>query len=283
MVVDDILWKLFRKSLSPSLYEKIRLGAFGRPDKYCSIKTYEAIFNNYSAHGLNFKDKIVVEIGPGLQFYTSFFFLTHGAKKVLLVEPSMPPNYEEIANEHHKEFYKEKKVDNEIDLKNIECFKSLYDIPVFLNNKIDCICSNFVLEHFTDLNEYFFNTARLLTNSGIAYAHVDFTDHTYHIFDSRKSTRWLFERRKLYHLQYSNKMYNLVSDTRTKSNRVLFPMYRKLAMLNSLNIDNVKFVQYRKSKISHDLLTDLQCNEDEINSAYGSFILKRNNFEQKRI
>jgi hypothetical protein len=109
MVMDDILWKLFRKSLSPGLYEKLRLSVFGRTKKYLSLQTYEDIFKHYTSVKLSFKNKVVIEVGPGLHFFTSFFFLSHGAKKVILVEPAMPPDYTEIVEENLNKFCNEKK------------------------------------------------------------------------------------------------------------------------------------------------------------------------------
>lgn len=276
-MIEDVLWKLFRKSLSDNLYETLRVSKFGRPYKYLSLETYHNIYKHYCEHNVNFSDKIVMEIGSGYQYYTAFYFLMAGARQVYLVDPVFHTINENIINEQKHEFLKNYPDKNKnIDVNKVTVLSSLSDIPDNKNGTIDVICSHLVLEHIHDLDNYFIQAYKLLQKGGQCYNFVDLTDHTYHIFDSRKLTKWIFNRRMLYHLKYSDRMYSCLSDKRTWVNRLLFPAYLAKAENIGFKDCKQKLFSSSKTKIHTDVLEKMaktEFNEKQLYISHFSLML----------
>lgn len=232
----DIPYKLSRKLLSNNFYLKFKK-IFGREKKYCKASTYQDIFRHYSEHIPDPKDKLVLEIGCGVQLYTSIQFLSKGAGQVLLVEPKLSLS-EELFSTNLTNFIKETNypdIQQKISLSNILSFKELDSIPKEYDGKIDIICSHFVLEHFDDLESYFRNIARLLSKDGTAYSFVDLSDHSFHLFDAIPALKWIYQKYPLNHLRYSDAFFNFVNDKRIAVNRILLPQYFEYSRQYGLN------------------------------------------------
>lgn len=271
----DILWNLFRKSLSKELYSKLKKGPFGRPYNYYTISTYSDIFNHYKSAGLEFNSKNVLEIGPGAQYYTSYFFLSAGAKSVSLVDPVF--NADSLTSRQLQlTVFLEHMNMKSIDETNIQCYDSLESISSLFDNSFDIICSHFVLEHFDNLESFFKNTKRLLKPNGLCYSYVDLSDHVYHVFNSRPWTKWIYRTRMLYHLRYSDYLYNFITDKRIWVNRLLLPAYKSLSNKYSLQIIDTKPSLYHRVKIHKDVLTrNHTSNQSEFYITHFGLLLKK--------
>lgn len=225
----DILYKLFRRSLPPGLYKLIRFSRLGRGRSYYTLSTYQAVFRHYLENGVAPRDKTVLELGGGNQFYTAAQFLAAGARRVILVDPVIH-HTEQAFRAHAAECeHAMPGTSTRASPTNVQAFSQLSDVPATMDGCIDFICSHFVLEHFVDLREYFGNVRRLLTQSGLAYAFVDLSDHTYHVFDSRKVTKWIYRTNPIGHLRYSDGLFRHISDRRVFENRYLLPHYLRLS------------------------------------------------------
>lgn len=275
-MIEDVLWKIFRKSLSGKLYERLRKSKLGRPYNYLSLQTYRDIFVRYQKQKNYYRGKTVLELGSGFQFFTAFYFLSDGASKVILVDPIFEnKDVKKTIKMHYIEFSKYHKLDENM-ISRIEVFTSFGKLIHDYNNQIDCIFSHFVLEHLENLESYFDEVYRLLPNGGICYSFVDLSDHTYHLFDSRKLTRWVYRTRMLYHLRYSDSFYRLISDKRTWQNRLLFPVYTKLALNKGFVIVSYKCSKCKKTKIHKDILNrSSNPTDDNIYTTHFSLLLQK--------
>ena len=272
----DILLKLFRKYLSQGLYDALRRTKIGRFTSYHSLATYCSVFDKYCSHGLDFQEKTVLELGPGLQFYTAFSFLAHGAKNVILVDPVFDPHHvNSIMNAQKDEFTKAyPELGGTIDTSKINIFSTLDSVPGFYNGNVDILCSNFVLEHLENIDDYFEQTRRLLAPRGDCDNFVDLSDHTYHIFYSIPWMRDVYFSRLLYHLRYSNVLFSLLNDKRTWTNRILFPVYVQKAEQYGFQIKSKDLLACPKSPIHKDLLRRLPpIDDNELYVSHFSFLL----------
>lgn len=273
----DVLWKYFRKSLSNNLYQKLKFSRFGRAKSYYTLPTYTAIFEHYKSNLISFSNKVILELGSGLQFFTAMHFLNNGASRVILVDPIFKNrDVEEILQSHAELFCSELKQKIPIDIKKIEVFDSLESIPVTNNEKVDILCSHFVLEHFQELESYFRESKRLISPEGCCYSFVDLSDHTYHIFNSKKQTANIYKSRIIYHLRYSDEFYRRISDERCWVNRLLFPVYVQLAANYDFKIVNKHLSKCKKTKIHQDVLSKLPyTNEEELYVSHFSLLLRK--------
>jgi SAM-dependent methyltransferase len=250
----NIIWNLFRKSLGNGLYQGFKKSPLGRFRKYYAISTYKNIFDQYKSAGFDFRDKRILEVGCGEQFYTAYDFLAAGAKFVFLVDPVFSEKSRDLQNAHYKEYLKQNLVDRIIEKVKISTYNSLKAISSEYNGKFDFICSHFALEHFRNLDDFFRNTARLLSPGGAAFNIIDLSDHSSQVFDNRKWVGRLYRKRMLNQLRYSDYMYNLMTDKRIWVNRLLVPAYKALAQKHGLKIVGVNPFGYCKARIHSDVL-----------------------------
>ena len=275
-MVFDVFWNLFRKSLGNNVYTILKSSRFGRPYTYFSLPTFSDIFNRYKNTGISFKGKKILEVGGGNQFFTAFFFLKSGVRSVLFADPVFTSNTSPVYESQKVEFLAHFKNLTFPEPEPIHTYVSLESIPVSENGACDFICSHFVLEHFRDLDSFFKQTKRLLSANGTCFNVVDLSDHVYQLFNSRKATRWIYQTRLLYHLRYSDRFYNMVTDRRIWVNRLLIPSYRKLARKYDLEISDIEPLYCPETKIHPDLLKRESIdNEKELYVSHFSFRLSK--------
>jgi hypothetical protein len=197
-----------------------------------------------------------VEIGPGKQFFTALFALEAGARSVIHVEPSLDSQQaEHRIREHHCRLQKEYPGRfDAVDPARVSWYPSLEEVPGKYNGRIGLICSHFVLEHFRSLDSFFAGSSRLLASRGICYSFVDLSDHALHIFDSRPLTRWIFRRRPLAHLRFSDAWFRRLCDQRIFVNRDLLPVYLEKAKAHGLKVTDMTTLDAPQAKIHPDLL-----------------------------
>ncbi len=240
-MIEDVLFKLGRKSLPRGIYKGISRSVFGREKAWKKLGTYEGIFALYKAWCPDLSGKTVLEIGCGDQFFTAYFFLSAGAKQVLLVEPTLRLDREK-AREEWREFCKDRapSISFEEAMHRILCYGDLSEIPEKWNEGIEDAFSHLVLEHFRDLKPFFGHTRRLLAQGGRSHNIVDLSDHTYHVFHKYSFLRNRARRRQLFHLRYSEKAFNRLNDPKCYMNRILLPEYLELADRNGLKVEELK-------------------------------------------
>ena len=252
----DILWNLFRKSLSNNLYQKLHRSPLGRHKGYNTIFTYKNIFEFYKSNTADFQDfknKRILEVGCGEQFYTSYFFLNSGAESVSLVDPVFSnERSESILQDHFLQFQKLNGDTGQSKHPAIRYYSSFESINE--HEQFDFIFSHYALEHFRNLDSYFEFLQNHLSKDGISCNRVDLSNHVYHLFDARPLTRFICKNVVLSHLRYSDKFYAQISDKRTWVNRLLLPAYKNLANLYKLNIKKITQNPYKPVIIHPDVL-----------------------------
>jgi SAM-dependent methyltransferase len=250
----DVSLNLFRKSLGPTVYNRLRHSPLGRPYRYCSIGTYGSIFGLYRSAGTNFRSKKILEVGCGEQFYTAYHFLAAGARSVTLVDPVFTRDSSTVRASQLRECEEKNGGASISSDADVRFHKSLDEILPEETGTYDFICSHFALEHFDDLGLYFRGVRRLLAPHGTSCNFVDLSDHVYHLFDSRPSSRWLYRTRMLNHLRYSDPFYNAITDRRIWVNRLLLPSYESLAAKHGLRILSLDPSRYHRVRIHGDVL-----------------------------
>jgi SAM-dependent methyltransferase len=196
-----------------------------------------------------------------LQFFTALDLLNNGARKVLLVDPVFEnKGHLNVLKHHYKEYLNKCRNVHCLNTDKIQVYSSWDFLPAVMNHSIDIIFSHFVLEHVPDLKRYFSQTHKLLIKNGIMFSCVDLTDHTYQIFDSKKWMKWVYRKNMLCHLKYSEKMNRFLSDKRTWVNRLLFPVYVKIADECGFGVVTKKLFFFDKVKIHEDVLKKLPVN-----------------------
>jgi SAM-dependent methyltransferase len=259
-MIVDASYKFLRKSLGKGLYRSISRSVLGRARNYETIDTYRNIFRHYTQNGLVFGNKSVLEVGPGNQFLTALYFLSAGAKSVILVDPKIS----------HRQLREDLDLFNKAENKHLaeawvrdrmSCHASLEAIPSATDLSLDIMCSHYVLEHFNDLPGFFRQAARLLKPAGVCYNRVDVTDHTYHVFAKTGLTHWILKRRMLYHLRYSNRLFAKLNDPKCYMNRALLPEYLRLARSHGFTMSGLSTTKDNRVPIHEDLLRDLEIKE----------------------
>src|SRR5688572_11568729 len=86
-LIEDIVFKLARKALSPDIYRRLSYGGLGRGEQCHRPQIFADIHRHYLERGLDFAGKTVLEVGPGRQLFTAFHFLADGAREVLVADP----------------------------------------------------------------------------------------------------------------------------------------------------------------------------------------------------
>jgi ubiquinone/menaquinone biosynthesis C-methylase UbiE len=260
-MVVDILWKLFRKMLPLNCYEFLKKSRFGRYAEYFSADSFDRINERYRQAISSVEGMVILEVGPGIQFYTALDFLNRGASKVMLVDPVfIQEKYQQILEKNYNEYFSNHKKNYQITTDTIKVYSSWDLLPASLEHTVDAIYSHFVLEHVVDLNDFFRQSYRLLKKRGRCYSMVDLSDHSYQIFDSKPWTMWIYKERILYHLKYSDKINNLLSDRRTWVNRSLFPSYTCFAKDNGFEVCSSTLNMCKKSIIHKDVTAKLPQN-----------------------
>jgi SAM-dependent methyltransferase len=254
-MVGDVVYKIFRKLLPPFLYRSISRSFLGRQKKWKRIETYLSTFEFYRSQGYDFTGRGVAEIGCGDQFYTAIFFLEGGAKEVLLVEPTLVMDIDKLAaelaryNQHASKNLRLEEVKDKI-----LCFRDLSEVPAAFDAQVDLAFSYLVLEHFRDIESFFFHTKRILKPAGISCNLVDLSDHTYHIFMKYPSIRKVAVNRLLHHLRYSDRLFRVVNDPKCFMNRKLLPEYLSLAQKHDLRVAKLTKETDKNAVIHRDLV-----------------------------
>jgi len=229
-MLEDVAYKLSRKLLPESLYRRASRSFLGRDKAWRRIETYAATFEFYRGQASGYSGRIVAEVGCGNQYFTALMFLADGASQVLLIEPSFEPGAAKLAEELRGYNLKSGKSVRIEDVQaRIHCYRDLSEVPPEFDARVDLAFSYLVLEHFSDLESFFRHTARLLKAKGSSINFVDLSDHTYHLLAKYGFSRDLAVRRFLYHLRYSDRLFNLLNDPKCYMNRVLLPAYLDLA------------------------------------------------------
>ncbi len=257
MDIFDLGWNLFRKALGTRLYTTLRKSPLGRPGTYFSLPTFKCIFDRYRSNGFDFTGKHILEVGGGRQFYTAGLFLSAGAKDVTLVDPVFAqPGIENdtLIREHFSSLQATCHTGSSLRNDRIHCYPSLDGLVATSSHRFDFIGSHFALEHFRDLDNFFSSAAGLLSSGGTTINFVDLSDHAYHLFNSRPLTRKLYLQRQLYHLRYSDALYNAITDPRIWVNRALLPTYRELARRHRFSIRHLATTTCQPTIIHPDVI-----------------------------
>jgi SAM-dependent methyltransferase len=249
----DVAWNLFRKNLTGPAYDWCKNSCFGRTKLFVPTDYFRKIADEYASICPSFHNKKILEVGPGKQFYTGFHFLARGAQSVCLADPVFSGCGENQLEHDREEFMRCEKT-HVAERSGIQWYSSMDAIPTSENGMFDIICSHFVLEHIMDIDDFFQQSVRLLKPGGVYYHVVDLSDHAYHLFDNRPCTRWLYRSRMLHHLQYSNLLYNFITDNRIWVNRLLFPAYRLLIDRFNLKVQRFNQLFFQKVTIHRDVL-----------------------------
>jgi len=162
--------------------------------------------------------------------------LSDGAEKVILVDPILPKDISAILKEQIEIYNSRIKPSTIIDSNRIQCYNNLEVIDNKWNNKIDYICSNYVLEHFKNLESFFTQIKRLLKLGGISLNKVDLSDHTYHILVKYPFIRKYIKEREIDYFRYSEKTFNFINNNKCYMNRIPLPVYINFAEKYALEI-----------------------------------------------
>jgi len=264
-MIFDFTYKLARKWLSPYLYNTISYDLLKRRKGYERIETYENIFKHYKENGIDFKEKTVIELGSGLQYFTAFFFLLDGAKKVFLIEPKLVFSLSELKSSldiFNSQYGSKLTIEDAAN--RIECYSDLAGLKGNLKCEVDVICSYTVLEHVINLPSIFAECAKILNRNGRCYHLIDLSDHTYQVFARLPFLAGLNQKRPLYHLRYSKKLFEFVNDPKCFMNRKLVPEYLLLAEKNGYTISNFSIKTFDgKMKIHPDLIEGYSPNDSK--------------------
>jgi SAM-dependent methyltransferase len=247
----DFSYKLFRKLLPSRFYSYLRSSKIGREQQYFSLKTYEDIYNYYKINGLNVENKIICDLGSGLQYFTAFLMLNDGAEKVILIDPVFAKSSTVILKKHLEIFRKHITPLRDISIDRIEQYHDLKNLDENWNNKIDFICSYNVLEHFNSLESFFIETRRLLKPCGLSINRVDLSDHTYHIFSKYPFISKYLTGKELDYFRYSKKVFNLINDDKCYMNRVPIQVYLNYSKEYDLKVKELKTVNVQKEIKPH--------------------------------
>ena len=234
-MITDIAYKLARKAMGSGLYDKVSYDWLGRRRNYERLDTYTAIHRHYLAQGLAFRGLRIIEVGAGLQYFTALHFLADGAAQVTLVEPKLRFSAETLRR-FIGEFNAQSpdKVDAAAAGSAIAAYNDLSQVPQ--DASADLMLSYTVLEHVRDLKGFFAESARLLKPGGRAYHMIDLSDHTYQVFARFPWASRLNDNRALYHLRYSQRMFDFLNDGKCWMNRALGPEYIALAQANGFRV-----------------------------------------------
>lgn len=219
----------------------------------------------------NFKNKTILEIGPGNNLLLAIIFILNGAKKVYLID-----KFKQIFDDQfnlklynqylrsHMEDYK-KNIDNYFSIREKITYygkESIEKINKLKNRSIDFIFSHAVLEHVVNLDMAFNKIYQLLKRGGYSSHKVDLRDH-FHIRDKCY----------LEFLKYPEKYWRFIGDT----NRVRYSQYIKLFRKYKFEILDVKLQKIgpmlKIDEMKKKIYKDFKNLESEILSIRGFYIL----------
>ncbi|MFO7558533.1 MAG: methyltransferase domain-containing protein [Desulfobacterales bacterium] len=158
-----------------------------------AVQVGEGYVNLLSEASAQLDGKVVLEIGPGINFGSAMILLCHGAKKALISDLYL--SFWDSA--YHPVFYAELRkwlaenrsgldlapLDKMIEKSGydpdiIACYESpLEDLSDIPSDSVDIIFSNAVLEHVLDLEMAFEELARISRIGALGFHQVDFRDH----------------------------------------------------------------------------------------------------------
>ena len=188
---------------------------------------FEKIKQVFADSNISFKNKVILELGPGNSYLNAYNFLLNGAKKVILVDKfprqlhsKRQRNYfkeelEFITNKYDKQSLVFLNSSGKLESKYIEFIdKDLADIE---NIVADIIYSVSVLEHVRNPGRLIRQASEILSANGCMYHHIDMRDH------------YNFARPFLF-LRYSDYVWNtfLTKEGLSFTNRYRYTDFRKL-------------------------------------------------------
>jgi SAM-dependent methyltransferase len=250
-MIEDVLYKLARKALPAGAYRNLAQSFFGRGKGYFRPATYRAIYEYYRGRGLEFRGRRILEVGPGSQLFTAFFFLADGAEEVLVADPKVDPDSARAQLEQFNAAFKAGLGPEA--LSRLSLFTDTSAVPQAYNGRIDLICSHNVLEHVPDPGAFLAENVRLLSPEGASCHRVDVSDHTYHVFGKFRLLHAWGAGRSLYHLRYSDRAFRILNDPKCWMNRVLLPAYLEAARAHGLRVRELDRSRFREVPVHPDL------------------------------
>ncbi|MBD3215548.1 MAG: methyltransferase domain-containing protein [Candidatus Lokiarchaeota archaeon] len=202
-----------------------------------TLTTFRNLENRIKDYDKNFsfKDKTILEIGPGSNKLLAISFILHGAKRVFLIDRYKliyNNNFNETLNKQFIKFYS-----NINGIKNTESYYQIIQKIKYFGysgiekseylekSSIDLIFSLSVLEHVKNLEITIGMMSYLIKNGGYIYSSVDLRDH-FHIRDHCY----------LDFLKYPEYFWKLIGHT----NRVRFNQYVNYIKKFNLKINSLK-------------------------------------------
>jgi len=207
------------------------------------VKNWENVLITYRGDQYPFRDKHVLELGPGPDLGTGLIILALGAKSYTAIDKNKliyktPKSFYDTLLDHLKEFpgwFKAKVAVNNLQKGNFnEDFRYVWD-PCFslqklTSKKFNILVSQAVLEHVVNVRKIFQVLYHKLDSNAIMVHEVDLAAHTGLI-------RTLDP---LNHLRYSDPIWNLLKFNGSP-NRLRMTDYQK--MLNQLGVEKIEAKQ----------------------------------------
>lgn len=203
------------------------------------------LINKIQLHSHSFKDKNILEIGPGDHLATGLAMLALGAKSYSVLD-RFPGDYD---GENAKKWYKllrenwkfgewpnELTLDNWIQDNNVIIHRSSVEDfePI---EKYDIVCSYAVGEHVTNIACFALLNKNCIDREGFGLHYIDFSGHQWDRFDDP----FLF-------LKFPDIIWNLMSSARGEPNRVRFDSYNKYFTDVNLKPDCSQFKKFEINK-----------------------------------
>jgi len=163
--------KLFRKYLGKYAY---------RTDPAYDKDVYERYSEMLAKHQIVYKDKIIMDVGSGDNYYHAYFFIKNGAKKFILCEPFADYLLDSVVLEKRgeillgkKKFQEDRSVFENISVvsDHLEKLKHLDD------SSVDIIISTSVFEHIDNVEKCIKECQRVLKSGGVMIHQIDIRDH----------------------------------------------------------------------------------------------------------
>ena len=273
LLIENILFSLFpmsRKYVEKILFNPYAFGVSHNQYSKNQLNTLEESLQRTLGHTFTFKNKTVLELGPGGSLGFGLLILEKNAKRYYALESGLHAFiskkqlslYKELLSPNNtgRYFNREKSGNicynnNLIRLSSINQ-DSTYDIAT---NSIDLVYSCAVLEHVHNLELCFKEMTRVLKPGGIMYHQVDLRDH-------------IFFQKKLLFLKIPTKLYRLFfKECGAYTNRKRFNYYKKLAEKN-----NLKILDIQTDRLFHtDKKLKRIYNKDDFEVASFNFILQK--------
>lgn len=174
---------------------------------------WNSYLRNYLKNDEPFRDKIVLELGPGPDLGTGLITLATGAKKYIALDVnnlanSAPPDLYEKLFEKLLETFDDsviQYVKEQLNYFNIRKKSNLEyivdkDFSISgLKEKVDLVISQVAFEHFDNIEETIKEIGKIIKKGGVLYSHVDMKTHT----------RWIKDRDPLNIYRYGDLFWNM--------------------------------------------------------------------------